>query len=37
MCIRNIMLADAGSSPARSFEKEDFYQFMLLILQGGGR
>jgi AcrR family transcriptional regulator len=36
MCLRNMMLAEAGVSTARAFEKEDFYQFMLLILQGGG-
>lgn len=35
MCVRNIMLADTLSSPARAFEKEDFYTFMLLILQDG--
>lgn len=34
MCVRNIMLADTQLSPARAFEKEDFYQFMLLILKG---
>jgi AcrR family transcriptional regulator len=33
MCMRNMMMSEAGESSARSFEKEDFYNLMLQHLK----